>query len=120
MRSTTLGRLTSMLMVLPVAADNKWLNSSRPESRDSINHPSEPIAATPRSSPRTSANTIPADDRADRGAGLEDWRPASGSCGMQQGYHQEDCRRVRVARRPDCAGPPLVPLKLLTRVSSYP
>src|ERR1700682_5710209 len=92
MRSTTLGWLTSMVMVLPVAADNKWLNSSRPEFRDSINHPSEPIAATPRSSQMTSANTTAAadradDDRADLGAGLEDWTPASGSLGMEQGYH---------------------------------
>src|ERR1700675_1101809 len=93
MRSTTLGWLTSMVMVLPVTADNKWLNSSRPEFRDSINHPSEPIAPTPRSSPMTSANTTAADDRADDdradlGAGLEDWTPASGSLGMLQGYHQ--------------------------------
>src|SRR4029077_12112857 len=87
MRSTTLGRLTSMLMVLPVTADNKWLNSSRPELCDNINHPSEPIAATPRSSPRTSANTTAADDRADIRAGLEDWTPASGSLGIEQDYH---------------------------------
>src|ERR1700736_3543674 len=92
MRSTTVGWLTSILMVLPVAADNKWLNSSRPEFRDSINHPSEPIAATPRSSPMTSATTTAADDRADDdradlGAGLEDWTPAPGSLGMEQGYH---------------------------------
>src|ERR1700687_1508835 len=94
MRSTTVGWLTSILMVLPVAADNKWLNSSRPEFRDSINHPSEPIAPTPRSSPMRSANTTAADDRADLGAGLGDWRPASGSCGMQQGYHQADRRAL--------------------------
>src|SRR6266849_2250 len=98
MRSTTLGWLTSMVMVLPVTADSKWLNSSRPEFRDSINHPSEPIAATPRTSPRTSANTTAADDRADLGAGLEDWTPASGSLGMEQDYHQADCRGVNQIR----------------------
>src|SRR5580704_19685325 len=98
MRSTTVGWLTSILMVLPVAADNKWLNSSRPEFRDSINHPSEPIAATPRSSPRTSANTIAADDRADLGAGLEDWTPASGSLGMEQDYHPGDSRTANQIR----------------------
>src|SRR4029077_17859121 len=101
MRSTTLGRLTSMLMVLPVTADSKWLNSSRPELCDSINHPSDPIAATPRSSPRTSENTIAADNRADLGADLEDWTPASGSLGMEQGYHQAE-RATLVSERGLC------------------
>src|SRR5208337_3645788 len=88
MRSTTVGWLTSMLMVLPVTADNKWLNRARPECRDSINHPTEPRHRTPRSSPIRSANTTVAEDRADLG----EWRPASGSGGILQGYHQTNCQ----------------------------
>src|ERR1035438_7560668 len=51
MRSTTVGWLTSILRILPVTADHKWLNRDRPEFRDNINHPTEP---TDRSEEHTS------------------------------------------------------------------
>src|ERR1035437_2944839 len=76
-----------MLRVPPGTADHKWLNRARPGFRDSINHPIEPTDSTPTSSPMMSANTTVAEDRAD----LAEWRPASGSRGIVQGYHQAGC-----------------------------
>src|ERR1035438_6174433 len=83
MRSTTVGWLTSILRVLPVTADHKWLNRARPAFCDNINHPTEPTDSTPRNSPMTRANTTAAEDR----AGLGEWGSASGSRGILQGYH---------------------------------
>jgi hypothetical protein len=64
-----------MLRVLPVTADHRWPNKARPEFRDSINHPIEPTNSTPKNSPRMSANTIAAENR----AGFGEWRLESGS-----------------------------------------
>src|SRR5271168_3841965 len=86
MRSTTVGWLTSMLRVLPVTADHTWLNSPRPEPRDSITHPIAPTDSTPRNIPRMRASPTSALDR----TGFAERGPASGSCGMSQGYHQAD------------------------------
>src|ERR1700722_6807826 len=80
MRSTTVGWLTSIVRVLPAMADHMWLNSPRPESRDSISQPTEPTKIMPNNSPNTRANTTAARDR----AGLED---GGSSDGIQQGYH---------------------------------
>src|ERR1022692_446416 len=85
MRSTTVGWLTSILRVLPVIADHKWLNRVRPEFRDNTNHPTEPTDSTPRNSPMKRANTTAAEDR----AGLGEWEPASGSRGILQDYHPD-------------------------------
>src|ERR1039458_6415283 len=84
MRSTTVGWLTSIVRVLPVTADHIWLNSARPEFRDSISHPMDPTKITPRNSPTPSANTTGARGRTDLGGG-----GTAGSLAMSQGYHSE-------------------------------
>src|ERR1700683_466085 len=83
MRSTTVGWLTSILRVLPVAADHTWLNRARPELRDSISHPIAPKHSTPANNPMSRANTTPAENREALGErGL-----TSESCSILQGYH---------------------------------
>jgi hypothetical protein len=81
-----------MLRVLPVTVDHMWLNNAGPELRDSISHPTEPTATTPRISAITKAHT--AEDRPSR----EDWEFTSELPDIQQGYHQArrlHCMRVR-------------------------
>jgi hypothetical protein len=40
-----------------------WLNMERPEVRDSIDHPIEPMSRTPASNPMMTAKTTAEDDR---------------------------------------------------------
>src|SRR5579863_7225727 len=94
MRSTTVGWLTSMVRVLPVIADHRWLNSARPEFRDSSSPPIAPTPITPRSSPRTRASTTAARDRFNfedgvtlAGTAAEMSGGTSGGSGIPQGYH---------------------------------
>src|ERR1700733_14113575 len=82
MRSTTVGRLTSMLRDRPVTADHTWLSQAGPQLRDSASHAIEPTNATPRTSPRMSASS-----GVDR-AGFGDRRPASELPGISQDYHR--------------------------------
>src|SRR5258708_32222216 len=93
MRSTTVGWLTSIVSVLQVTADHMWLNSVRPELRESNSQPIEPTAATPRNSPRIRAKTILARDR----VSLEDWG-RSGGLGIPQDYHSRAAELVQMRR----------------------
>src|SRR5580698_3261606 len=61
MRSTTVGWLTSMLRVLPVNADQAWVNNARPELRDSSNDSATPRPTIPTNNPEMSEITIAAD-----------------------------------------------------------
>src|SRR5580658_1184729 len=82
MRSTTVGWLTSIVSVLPVIADHRWLNKARPEFRESTSQPIAPTQITPRNSPRISASTTAARDRFNFRVGGED---GGGDGGMPRG-----------------------------------
>src|ERR1700733_9215284 len=61
MRSTTVGWVTSMLRVLPVSADQAWVNNARPELRDSSKDSATPRPTIPANNPEMSEITIAAD-----------------------------------------------------------
>src|SRR5260221_4662779 len=93
MRSTTVGWLTSIVSVLPVTADHMWLNSARPELRESISQPIEPTVTTPKKSPRMRASTTALRERVGlRGCNSE-------LLGIAQGYHSQSVIETSVHAR---------------------